>query len=126
MTQAYSIKQTEYTPLIEFDPKQGVLRMAGESYPENAAAFFAPLFERLREPPETPALHVEMAFDYFNSSSSKCLMDLIELLNRRSRAGQRIHLLWLYEPDDEDMREVGEEYAEDAMFAFTVETAKGG
>jgi hypothetical protein len=114
----YKVEATASTPRVEHDPQRGLLTLEGESYPENALAFYEPLFKRLRSAEPGEALEVRVRLAYFNSSSSKCLMDLMELLGRRAERGERIRLEWRYDADDEDMREAGQEFAEDAAFDF--------
>jgi hypothetical protein len=126
MAEGYRIEKTAFTPGVEFDPAAGFLRLEGESYPENAAAFYLPLFEQLRAAEGPAALKVEITLDYFNSSSSKCLLDLVELLNRRVQGGQAVSLAWRHDADDEEMREAGEEFAEDAVFEFTIKPKGNG
>jgi hypothetical protein len=104
---------------VDFDP-QGRLELTGSSYPEDAVAFFAPLRAWLQAylaaAPERTALRLQV--DYVNTSSSKCLLDLLDLLEARHRAGGGVRVEWLYDADDEDMRELGEELAEDLTLEF--------
>ncbi len=122
------IEATRSTPLIDYDPERGLLRLEGESYPENALEFFAPLFRGLKDsqPGEGARLRVIIRLVYFNSSSSKCLLDLIDLLNKRAHCGEDIQLEWHYEEDDEDMLEAGQEFAEDAAFVFKLVAREAG
>ena len=46
--------------------------------------------------------------EYFNTSSSKCLMDL---LKRIEKSPIEATILWYYEEEDEDMLEAGEDYS---------------
>ena len=50
---------------------------------------------------------------YFNSSSSKVLMDLFDTLEEASEDGKDIVLNWIYDEDNEASLEYGEEFAED-------------
>ena len=50
---------------------------------------------------------------YFNSSSSKTLMDLFELLDDAAKAGKRVVVNWRYDRDNETAKECGEEFRED-------------
>ena len=53
------------------------------------------------------AVDVSIRLEYFNTSSSKCLMDL---LKRVEQSAAEATVLWYYEEDDEDMLEAGEDY----------------
>ena len=41
------IEATKYTPKILFDAKNHLLEITGETYPENTAEFYAPVFKWL-------------------------------------------------------------------------------
>ncbi|MEW5772247.1 MAG: DUF1987 domain-containing protein [Thermodesulfobacteriota bacterium] len=110
------IEASKSSPRIHFDPRSHVLEMSGESYPENAAKFYAPVFawldEYLARPGEDP-VSVNLAISYFNSSSSKALMNLFDMLDEACRAGRRITVNWRYDPENETAQECGEEFKED-------------
>ena len=46
--------------------------------------------------------------DLFNTSSSKCILDVFKKLETLS--GTEVKVNWYYEEDDEDMLEAGEDY----------------
>jgi hypothetical protein len=52
-------------------------------------------------------LEVNIRLEYFNTSSSKCLMDL---LRRVEKSAVTASVNWYYESEDEDMLEAGEDY----------------
>lgn len=112
------IHATEYTPHIVFDAEKNLLEIKGYSYPENAMAFFAPMFEWLHgyfsclKSQADILLNIEII--YFNSSSSKVLLDLFDLLNEQAiDRGVQSTVNWIYEEEDEDMLEFGQEFQED-------------
>jgi hypothetical protein len=49
-----------------------------------------------------------MKLEYFNTSSSKCILDLFKKLERLD--GTEVSINWYFEEDDEDMEEAGEDY----------------
>lgn len=108
-----ALTSTDTTPEVLFDPQQGSLRIAGCSIPENAEGFFRPLLNRLEQYVAQPAGHtsVLIALRYFNSSTSKYLLDLLKLLNEVHLSGTgTVELEWRYEQDDLDMEEAGQDY----------------
>lgn len=108
------------TPAISFDHERGTLRIEGESYPENAMEFYRPVLESLNifvEEREI-ALEVEFRMLYFNSSSSKCLLDLFDILEEYAASGKKVTVNWYYQEDDEDIKESGEDFAEDLKLDF--------
>lgn len=110
-----SIEGTKYTLAIDLDPASGRLRFSGESYPENARAFFAPVFAWLEEYLATnpPDVRVELSLDYLNTSSTKCLLDLMEIFDRFRSSGGNPTVVWFYSKDDEDTLTMGQDIAED-------------
>ncbi len=110
------IDATKFTPGISFDYGKRELMIKGESYPENTSEFFNPVFAWLEtylaEEREEPTV-VNIELYYFNSSSSKVLMNFFEVLDNAGERGQKITVNWIYEEEDEDSLEFGEEFAED-------------
>ena len=49
---------------------------------------------------------------YFNTASSKMLLDILMKLEDMHKAGKESLVKWYYPEDDEDMKEAGEEYAD--------------
>lgn len=109
------IDGTKYTLSIDLDPASGKLVFGGESYPENARGFFAPVFAWLEEYLGTapPRVDVELGLDYLNTSSTKCLLDMLEVFERLRAAGSAVTVTWFYSKDDEDTLTMGQEIAED-------------
>ena len=103
---------TSKTPAIRFDAKQGVIEMKGRSIPENSTEFFTPLVEWLDKYAADPAerTKVNIHLEYFNTSSSKCILDIFKKLESIYKANNEVIVNWYYEEDDEDMLEAGEDY----------------
>lgn len=101
------------TPHVHFDPATGLLELKGRSIPENSIDFYKPLIDWIdkygRSPNSKTALHVQL--EYFNTSSSKCILDVFKKLESIRAGGTEVTVLWHYEADDEDMLEAGEDYA---------------
>lgn len=97
------------TPHISFDAEKGSLEIKGRSIPENALEFYRPLIEWVEKyaSQSKPETNVHIQLEYFNTSSSKCLLDLFKKLET---IGNKVIINWYYEQDDEDMLEAGEDY----------------
>lgn len=100
------------TPIVSFDASTGLLELRGRSIPENSIEFYKPLIDWIdkyaRDPKPHTTLHVQL--EYFNTSSSKCILDLFKKLELVRSSGNEVSVLWHYEQDDEDMLEAGEDY----------------
>ena len=104
---------TAKTPTIKFNFEDGVLEMKGRSIPENAIEFFKPLVDWLddysKESKEITNANIQL--EYFNTSSSKCILDIFKKLESINKQDDKdVVINWYYEEDDEDMLEAGEDY----------------
>jgi hypothetical protein len=110
------IESTKSTPFIGFDPDACRLEISGESYPENAAAFYEPVLSRISRWIDTSHqrnLNVDFELRYYNSSSSKAIMNLLELLDEAARKEWDIEVTWRFEEENEIIQESGEEFQDD-------------
>lgn len=108
------IEPTRTTPLINFDPDEGILEMKGRSSPENSIQFYQRVLDNLDEYVTSEGLEftANIAFEYFNTSSSKCLFDIFKRLSKIENSGKKITINWYYEEGDDDMMEAGEDYSD--------------
>ncbi len=108
------IKETEDTPKIIFDPDNNKFEISGRSMPEDVANFYSPLLNWLDEYAESPNEKSIISFklEYFNTASSKALLDILMKLEEIYENGNDVLIKWFYPDDDEDMQEAGEEYSE--------------
>ena len=107
------IAPSDYTPHIYFEDAADTLWIKGESYPENAWAFYAPLFDWVRVLiREGRPIKVCFLLDYLNTSSTKSFLDLLKLLEEYKQNGGRVSAVWYHQPDIEVMKEAGEDIFE--------------
>lgn len=105
---AIQLEGTAKTPQVAFNASPLSMEISGRSIPENSIAFYTPLLEWVDENLKDGGnLDVSIRLEYFNTSSSKCLMDL---LKRIEQSPAEANVLWYYEEEDEDMLEAGEDY----------------
>ena len=85
------------------------MSISGRSIPENSIEFYQPLLDwvQVNLQSDSTSLEISIRLEYFNTSSSKCIMDL---LKRVEKAPCEATVLWYYENEDEDMLEAGEDY----------------
>ncbi len=106
---------TKSTPEITLDPDLHQLEIKGESYPENTAEFYRPIFEwldRYTERIQGKEVVVSINLGYFNSSTSKVLMDFFDKLDSVTKKND-IVVNWIYNEEDEDSLEYGQDFQED-------------
>ncbi len=111
-----NIPATKSSPEINFDAQTNILSITGESYPENTTQFYEAVFawlENFLEELQTEEVALNIELIYFNSSSSKVLMDLFDTLEEASEDDKNITVNWIYDEDNEASLEYGEEFAED-------------
>jgi len=111
------IEGTNETPEIILNKKEGIIKFSGRSLPENPKNFYDPVKHWLSGYGENPAksTHVTFAFDYFNTASSKMIMEIIDLIKNVEKKNSTLTIDWHYQQDDEDMLEAGEDFAEVTM-----------
>jgi hypothetical protein len=106
------IEGTPKTPTVRFDLSHGIFEIRGRSIPENSVEFYKPLVDWLDTYKESPLPKtvVNIRLEYFNTSSSKCILDVFKKLEAIHKAKHDVEVNWYYEEDDEDMLEAGEDY----------------
>lgn len=101
------------TPEIEFNPESGVMRIKGRCIPDEPDAFWLPIlnwFESyMLNPVEATTFKIDL--EYFNISSSKRILFLLYKLNELADKGHNVGVEWHHRESDEDMFEVGQDYA---------------
>jgi hypothetical protein len=104
------VEGTKMTPNVILDSDKKVYSITGNSRPENPLQFYKPIFEWLTNYLERTEekMVFEVQLDYFNTSTSKVLLDLFELFEKFAET-KDIHVVWYYQSDDEEMQEAGEE-----------------
>ncbi|MEB0041935.1 MULTISPECIES: DUF1987 domain-containing protein [unclassified Pseudomonas] len=110
------IAATATSPEVDFRFDQHLLSLKGESYPENAAAFYAPIIHQLRAYLATcdgVVITANVALAYFNSSSTKMLFSIFDALDRSAQSGNRVQMNWYHDEEDETILEFGEELQAD-------------
>lgn len=118
------IEGTPKTPTVKFDADSGELVIRGRSIPENSIDFYKPLIDWLDNYAANAGSVVvlKMELEYFNTSSSKCILDIFKKLEVIKKSGKNVTVKWHYEEDDEDMLEAGEDY--DAIIDIDFEMIK--
>ncbi|MDR3430182.1 MULTISPECIES: DUF1987 domain-containing protein [Silvimonas] len=110
------IAATPTSPEVDFRFSQHVLSLKGESYPENAAAFYGEIIANVRTylaGCQQANIEVNVALAYFNSSSTKVLFNLFDAFNQAALMGNHVTLNWYHDEDDDTILEFGQELQDD-------------
>lgn len=107
------IEATAKTPLVHFDPENNLFEIKGKSIPDDAEGFYHGILDwfddYLVRPNKETILKIDL--EYFNISSSKRLLFLLYKLNDLNILKNSVRIKWMYNEEDEDMFEVGQDYA---------------
>ena len=108
------VESTSTTPRVEFDKLNNIFRIEGKSLPEDVKNFYIPLIQWLDnyslQP--NPKTHLFLEFEYFNTSSSKMILLLLNKMRDIQRKGYQVLITWSYPHHDAEIEEAGEEFAE--------------
>lgn len=111
------IPATKETPEVRLDVASMSFHLSGESYPENAMAFYAPVRASLQSFLEAPGagsgVQAHFSLRYFNSSSTKLIRALVGMLQQKASNGMRVIAHWYHDPDDDMMAEFGMDLKEE-------------
>lgn len=120
--EVFHLDAKQHTPYVHFDPSTGDMKMKGRSTPENSVEYYSPILDWLDNYVNNPAptTTVNVHFEYFNTSSSKCILDVFKRFAQLHKNGKEVKILWYYEEEDEDMQEAGEDYSDILGVPFDV------
>lgn len=110
------IKDTEKTPKVYFSNQNGEITLCvrGRLIPENAEIFFRETITKcIIENTNWVKFNYYLELEYFNTSSSKRLLDTFNELIRQvkeSNTTKQLIIYWLFDYDDSNIFEAGEDY----------------
>lgn len=118
------IEQTDSNPGIHFNKEAGKFEIKGTSFPEDSRVFYTPVMKWLNAYELNPNDFTLFIFkmDYFNSSSSLMILEILHSLDRIFQSGKKVKVYWFYLSNDIDMLDAGKEYATMVSVPFTFES----
>jgi hypothetical protein len=122
MTHDLHIPGSQSMPAIQSDWQAGRLSMQGDSYPENSYDLFDQVIAWVQRflKEESRPLDLELALVYLNTSSVKAMMDIFDLLEEAHERGRPVAVTWHYDPRNERIADLAEEFREDCTFPFAI------
>jgi hypothetical protein len=117
-----NIAPTKTTPRVAYHPESRTLEFSGESYPENSVQFYQEIQKQVETflAGSTEPFVVSFKLDYFNTSTSKCLYDLLDFLEGAHKRNGNITVNWHYKEEDEDMQESGIDFKSEINVPFNL------
>ena len=113
------IQRTEgdyFQPEVNFNSETGICELIGESYLEDTVQFYNVLLTWLKKYMEEMKGPITFNFKitYFNTSSSKSILDLLYLLKDYLDTGKTVKVCWYYELSNRmAMKEEVEDFEDD-------------
>jgi hypothetical protein len=107
-----AVPDSPYYPEVNFNSETGVCELTGESYMEEAYKFYTPLLKWLKKYTLelNKAVTLNLKLTYFNTNSSRLLLDLLDILKKSQEAGNEVEINWYYEEDDPDVKDEVEDF----------------
>jgi hypothetical protein len=102
---------TEDEPGILLDKNNNIFRFSGKSMPEDPGKVFIPVMDWVSEYVNlpNPSTSIEFRMDYFNSSTARFFVEMLEKFEEIHEKGADVKILWYYHPDDVVILERGED-----------------
>jgi len=110
------IEKTKNTPLVILDSDNKSLKFEGRSFPEHPISFYSNIMDLIKSNYKTDSLEIIMEFDYINTSSAKCILNMLKELKIMFKY---ISVIWISEEDDEDTIEIGNIFCDISKIPFT-------
>jgi hypothetical protein len=122
------IEPTDFTPKVLFDPENSTFEISGFSRPENVIGFYKPILKWMEDYNEKvlstntkfekSLLTINVKMTYFNSASSKFLLDILLEFMKFMSKGNKVEINWYYEEGDDEILESGEEISDMLGYTF--------
>lgn len=112
MLEILEIKKSEDAPYVFMDAEEGFIEIKGKSFPPDVSIFFKPVLDWLDDYKHhgKKELNLHLILEYFNTASSKLILDILYKLEEIDQSGKKVNVCWYYPEDDEEILDLGEEY----------------
>lgn len=117
---AYKLERerTNNTPYVLIDEEKGYIRIEGECYLEDILHFFEEITDWLVSTLSTMTspLTFDCALEYFNSSTTKLLYNILRAMDRAARDGKKVVVNWIADKGDDMIVECGEDFRDEVEY----------
>jgi hypothetical protein len=116
-------KNIFYIPNVNFSAETGICELDGESYLENTFEFYASLLKWLEDYMVlvNKPLTFNFSLSYFNTSSSRSILDILNTLKRYEEQGGNVTVNWKVRDWDHDMKQDIEDFSIDSDLAINTQ-----
>jgi hypothetical protein len=123
MKEMIDLAADKATPRILLNSNKKQFLIEGESYPENAISFYEPVINWVKEYLKSSEEGIELAVKllYINTSSTKALLVLFDLIEEYHEKGKDSRILWLYDEGNEISREIGIDLKDGLNLPFMIQ-----
>jgi hypothetical protein len=108
-------EKTTSTPYVLVDEERNYMRLEGRCFHENVGVFFKEINDWLDRylAADFGTFTFDNAINYFNSSTTKLMLNLLFKMDRHSSGGNKIIVNWITTEDNDIMIECGEDFREE-------------
>jgi len=117
-------KSAYIIPTVDFNVSSGICEISGESFLEETGKFYSPLLDWIKEYTSSIRKPITFIFklSYFNTSTSKWILNILNVLKRFEDNGGEVTINWYYSEDDIDMQDDIEDYIIDTGLKINLYT----
>ena len=92
-------------PVVDFNYNTGICEISGESYMEDSYVFYESLLNWFKDYfDEKRPITFNIKLIYFNTSSSRLILELLDLVKAYIDNGGKAEINWFYKKKDPDMK----------------------
>ncbi len=115
-----NIEGKDDTPQVKVDVLNGKIEISGKSLPEDAKGFYDPILRLVNGfyNLSIPTIEVDFKYKYFNTASSKMILEILRALDKSRQNGKEIIVNWYYKEEDDDLRDEGTYFSEIMKMPF--------
>lgn len=120
------IKETRNTPYVHLSSKSSIFEIKGNSFSDDLEDIYSKVLKWIEK--NIPKIDSEINFVFnfyvFNSVSYKNILVIMSKFNEFNEQGKKISVTWVYDVEDEDSKDVGEDLKELFNIPVTIIEAK--
>lgn len=93
-----------YFPIVNLNYETGLCEISGESYMEETYKFYEPVINWLNKyVSEKKTITFNFKLTYFNTSSSRFILEILDILKKHQLNGGEVTVNWYYKKNDPDI-----------------------